>query len=118
MENRDIKFRVCDDLKLMSKPFALQDLQDRKIQFTSDCTVMPFTGVLDKDGREIYYKDIIEYTQHYFNTRMVETKRKVVEWRGDRWNIFETKAGETDIKVIGNVYENPELLTEILNRNS
>jgi len=76
--------------------------------------MMQFTGIIDKNGKEIYEGDIIQYTQHYFNTEMINTKIKVVKWNMDRWNIFSTNAGETDIEVIGNIYENPEKYLDIL----
>ena len=53
---------------------------------------------------------MIEYTQHHFNTELVKVKRKVVKWNYDHWNIYETAAGETDVKVLGNIYEHPQLL--------
>ena len=61
MTQREIKFRVWDNVDYMSSPFTLQDIQDKKIQFTSDCHVMQFTGLLDKNGKECYEGDIVVY---------------------------------------------------------
>ena len=106
---REIKFRVWDGVGYMSNPFTLNDLQLKLIQFTEECEIMQYTGLKDDSGREIYEKDIIRYTQHYFNTDRVEIKQKVVEWEYDKWTIYETKAGESNIIIIGNIYENPEI---------
>lgn len=50
---REIKFRVWDNVDCMSGPITLQDLQDGRIQFTSDCPIMQFTGLHDKNGKII-----------------------------------------------------------------
>jgi hypothetical protein len=38
-------------------------------------------------------------------------KQKAVAWNNLRggWNVYETKAGEDNIKVIGHIYDLPEL---------
>ena len=74
------------------------------------CTLLQFTGLYDSEGKEVWEGDVIEYTQHHFNTELIKVKRKVVKWNYDRWNIHETNAGESNIKVLGNIYEHPNLL--------
>ena len=85
-----------------------------------DCEVMQYTGLKDKNGKEIYEGDIVRlpaylnnYTEYAVckwidNTNSVEdvigfafedTKGKRV--RNDEWE---------DYEIIGNIYENPELL--------
>ena len=46
---------------------------------------------------------------------MLNTLRKIVKWKFDKWGVYETNAGESDMKVIGNIYENEETLDFELN---
>lgn len=75
-------------------------------------TVGQFTGLLDKNGKEIYEGDIVSIEA--IKSRV----NKVVEWNSERacWDA----GGENRIElyafcyceVIGNIYDNPELLNE------
>jgi uncharacterized phage protein (TIGR01671 family) len=80
----------------------------------SDLNWQQFTGLKDKSDKEIYDGDIIKYTQHLFNTSPdnFPTKTKVVKWRANlgAWNVYETAAGESDVEIIGNIFETPKLL--------
>ena len=83
--------------------------------------VMQYTGLKDKNGKEIYEGDIFQYKLGYSDTdplqgllhgvvtydnqRCCYTGGSVGEKANPLFNINETK-----IEVIGNIYENPELL--------
>lgn len=93
---REIKFRAWDGGEIVynSEP----EYMGYALFGGFNGEVMQFTGLLDKNGKEIYEGDIV----------IGENKVLfVVEWweRG-QWSI----AGFKDIEVIGNIYENPDLL--------
>jgi uncharacterized phage protein (TIGR01671 family) len=74
-----------------------------------------YTGLNDKDGKEIYEGDIVQSTNHHpdkFEIRFVEGGF-CAWWGNDEFpidiNHFYDSKG-CCIKVIGNIHENPELL--------
>lgn len=91
----------------------LETLQSFMFHYADEKYLMQYTGLNDVSGNKIFECDIIEYTQHHFNTDMVKTKRKIVKWKYDKWGVYETNAGESDVKVIGNIFENPDLLQNV-----
>lgn len=71
-----------------------------------------FTGLENKDGKEIYERDIIliKWKDKGGNP---QKKRSVVEWNdayAGYGNIF--RHSDYEIYIIGNIYENPTLLEE------
>jgi len=58
-----------------------------------------FTGLRDKNGKEIYEGDIVKGSAGWLP----------VEWRGAQWG-FSNVMWNEKIEVIGNIHENPELL--------
>jgi len=101
--------------------------------------IMQYTGLKDKNGKEIYEHDIIrierwthEYICHKCGYRRSSDALAVVVWLDDNdiypacWamKIVKTSARHTmnnvypidvsdlkDIEVVGNIYENPEVVT-------
>ena len=125
---REIKFRAWAEKKtkeyewqvtykgFMTEPFDFQDFDgDYFIPdsiYIEDMKIMQFTGLKDKNGKEIYEGDIL-----YFKHNLYEITQTV------RWGSADETEGEDKtcvgfvfplvdiekLEVIGNIYENPEL---------
>ena len=120
---REIKFRAWDkeENKMISGDnFAFEEyapLNDLFHNNSKKIDFMQYTGIKDYDGKEIYEGDIVE--KEIMESLFDDSKLiGVVEMIEGCWCIENTKKrvakglwSETDInRVIGNIYENPELL--------
>lgn len=113
MEQREIKFKVWDNVDHFHGPFDLQDLQSpRRAEWTSDCPVMQYTGLKDKNGREIYEGDILSLLAHGSRNDLAEVRWSECGW----WAAFQNDATRRlypaciQSEVVGNIYEHPNLL--------
>lgn len=82
---------------------------------------LQYTGLKDKNGVEIYEGDIVRYDYYYIDEEDVESMISVVEFRfGKFWPRERYSSCPNDyyverlfnFEVIGNIYENKELLDE------
>lgn len=132
---RPIKFRVWDKLrKEMMDVYEISFDSEQVAGYISsekktrrlnplddDFELMQFTGLTDKNGKEIYEGDIVELKGKDKMSREVKTHSRiyVIEW-SDTLTGFEpikddyigpwSREWASDYEVIGNIYENPELL--------
>jgi uncharacterized phage protein (TIGR01671 family) len=124
---REIKFRAWDKKdKIMWEPMTLSDLilggwemenadcswslpNEDYIQFSHDDTIwIRFTGLKDKNGKEIYEGDLFRWCGNIREILWISSAYRC------GWNIAQGNGtdGASSIEIIGNKYENPELLSE------
>ncbi len=131
---REIKFRAWN--KKMESMYSPDDNNSEMFMYldgllcydgspTEDYILMQFTGLKDKNGKEIYEGDICNMRRYSH----IDSSRKwcvyEVCWGYSEWlfrgywqkaindEFFSIRFPEADeIEVIGNIYENPELLKE------
>jgi hypothetical protein len=129
--NRDIRFRAWDiDMREMlevsqitfaancdkfKQPYLLDQHND--VHYLDEVELMQFTGLYDKNNKEIYEGDLYKGVGDLFivrlgicpDTRIFSAYLENV--KPDPFT-YELKSRALNGEVIGNVFENPELLQE------
>jgi hypothetical protein len=109
--NRDKKW-IVEGFHIIGETTVFDMLNEsrHRLQEYDDIKIQQFTGVLDKNGKEIYEGDILYYEM------CKDHPTVVVRWSEeghdfhpclilcDNWGQYGDK------EIIGNIYENPELL--------
>jgi len=73
--------------------------------------VMQFTGLLDKNGKEIYEGDEVEYQWNDSWTGEWVSKSGVVEYKNGEYFPVPNNDSITEFEIIGNIYEQPTDVT-------
>ncbi|MEN4439032.1 YopX family protein [Staphylococcus hominis] len=91
--------------------------------FSLSCTsmknfeLMQSTGLKDKNGAEIYEGDIVQHSEKpnpCFSYPFEVIQARTGEWRLDNFRCGTVLAfsNQDELEVLGNIYENPELLED------
>lgn len=112
--NREIKFRAWNGKKMLEPQDISQSGKYWSWLGKEDVQLMQYTGLKDKNGKEIYEGDILKL----YNIKK-EPYNRIVKWHvGGMWWAHENDAfymgfykPNENFEIIGNIYENPELLT-------
>jgi uncharacterized phage protein (TIGR01671 family) len=118
---REIKFRGWDDIVndfcyLIINHGSFPHIIESKGLKPNVKKWEQYTGLKDKNGKEIYEGDIVLYgiNEHKYEVKWVVDEEidafKYTGWDITSWYDKETSEEYT---VIGNIYENPELLNNI-----
>jgi uncharacterized phage protein (TIGR01671 family) len=124
---REIKFRYYwkhdRTNEVRAKDYTLENIRRGEVQ-GPDYTIRwdliteaQYTGLKDKNGKEIYEGDVISWDYEYdsdYDGDMPIVKRSTgkaaIKDIFDRERIFTARQEGKGVEVIGNIYENPELL--------
>lgn len=120
---RELKFRAWDLLD--KKMISLAYFQQIPSNWKEVWVLMQFTGLLDKNGREIYEGDILctfntdpqwdIWDKEDYGYTVVKWDDESDSWVGSKWTwdkFDESVYGIQFCEVVGNVHENPEILKE------
>jgi hypothetical protein len=110
MSNREIKFRAWDEELGIMCYCELSSAGN--YQNMSSVPLMQYTGLKDKNGKEIYEGDIVSYG--------LDEHPCVIEFKYACFYISSTDNIDHhlgyyrvyNIEVVGNIYENPDLIGE------
>lgn len=135
MKQREIKFRAWDkkrriidyDLSFLNGSFLTDDYKfddgcGERVSMGDDLVVMQYTGLKDKNGKEIYEGDIVDTKEDMFPNKEVKFMQGVfgvVYPNGVHYPLRQfckTRSSKLviniDFEIIGNIYENNKLDTE------
>ena len=122
---REIKFRAWNkekkemrkDVDTVGRFYTTFDRSDGRFRTNEEVEIMQFTGLQDKNGVDIYEGDILIYQHMFVDKKSVSEVIWNEKYSGfasyveddERRYILE-KELKNQFEVIGNIYENPELL--------
>lgn len=117
---RDIRFRAWDKLDKKFVKYTIMTVEGLLgVSRPENYELMQYTGLKDKNGKEIYEGDILlvdghRYCEVIWHKHIAGFDTRYIKGASNRilFEALENNQIETRCEVIGNIYENPELLNE------
>ncbi len=118
---REIKFRAWDASESKMLYHDVNYMTSSDLLRSYDDTIMQYTCLKDKNGKDIYEGDIVQVDNHIPEDGEDESFDVITQCKWDKGMfVLKDKAfghwtrqlrhSPERLKVIGNIYENPELL--------
>lgn len=129
---REIKFRAWEITKLMNGTFSKRMITNDNLLMFGDIPSpmiaegwidaephegeqwvwMQYTGLKDKNGKEIYEGDIVRHHKYGFNWQVIYSPKNtgydLINPEHESMHLCDLC--QPNLETIGNIYENPELL--------
>lgn len=111
----DCDLSITSDGSVLAGDLNYDEESGMLADVTDNVVIMISTGLKDKNGIEIYEGDIIQHSEKpnpCFSYTFKVIQARTGEWRLDNFRCGTVLAfsNQDELEVLGNIYENPELL--------
>ena len=110
-KNNHAYFLATDVLKYESKNIITPNVDDKYINQSEDYVIQQFTELKDKNDKKIYEGDIIKDRIFIGEIRFSSLEGWIFgDYTNFHYNFYSDDVEIENLEVIGNIFENPELL--------